>query len=208
MSDHESRALLEAWRGGDARAGDRLLQLHFPSLCRLFAARVPTRAADLIQRTMLACVESRERVPAELPFRAYLLGIAHRVLVAEYREQDREQRRDRALELFDAAALTSPSQVAARRQTQRWLLAALRQLPLDLQLPLELHYWEDLPLPEVAVVLELPLGTVKSRMRRAKQALVEALQERAGNTAVVTVDDLARWARELRWYLGRTGEPS
>ncbi|MFO0637145.1 MAG: sigma-70 family RNA polymerase sigma factor [Nannocystaceae bacterium] len=204
MSDDRSRELLAAWRRGDADAGDRLLQLHFASLCRLFAARVPGRAADLIQATMLAVVESRERVPEGLPFRAYLLGIARRVLVGAYREHDREQRRAFALAQFEAHSRTSPSEAASRREQQRWLLAALRELPLDLQLPLELHYWEDLALPEVAAVLELPLGTVKSRLRRAKEALVEAMQARPGELEAITVDDLARWASQLRWHLARS----
>jgi RNA polymerase sigma factor (sigma-70 family) len=204
--DDPSAALLERWRAGDLAAGDRLLQRHFPSLARLFRARMPERAADLIQRTMLACVESRERIPEGLPFRAYLLGIARRVLVAEYREHEREQRRRHELDSFDALVRTSPSEVFARREQQRWLIAALRDLPLDLQLAIELHYWEDLGMEEMAAVLDVPLGTAKSRLRRAKLALAAALQQRQGELVTVSIDELGRWAHELRWFLARSGE--
>lgn len=203
MNDDDSAALLAAWRAGDPAAGDALLQRHFPSLARLFRARMPERAADLIQRTMLAAVESRARIPDGLPFRAYLLGIAHRVLVAEYRAHDREDRRRHELATFDALIATSPSELAARREQQRWLLVALRQLPLDLQLAIELHYWEDLSLEEVAAVLDVPVGTAKSRLRRARAALAESLQHAHGQLPPVSVEQLAQWAADLRWFLAR-----
>jgi RNA polymerase sigma-70 factor (ECF subfamily) len=202
MNDTQARAALVAWRAGDAAAGDALLQAHFPSLARLFGARMPDRAADLIQRTMLACIESQVRIPDAVPFRAYLLGIAHRILVGEYRSVDRHSRL-RELDEYDALVRTSPSEAVARRQQQRVLLAALRELPLDLQLPIELHYWEELSMEEVAAVLDVPLGTAKSRLRRAKELLAQGMERSGG----VTIDhgDLAGWAHELRWFLERTG---
>ena len=48
---------------------------------------------------------------------------------------------------------------------------ALRRLPVDLQLVVELHYWEDHSTAEIAALLELAQGTVKSRLRRAREAL-------------------------------------
>ena len=55
------------------------MRTHFPTLTRFFRSKAPESAvADLIQRTMLGAVESRDRVPENLPFRVYLLGIARR----------------------------------------------------------------------------------------------------------------------------------
>jgi RNA polymerase sigma-70 factor, ECF subfamily len=177
-----------------------LLQRHFASLVRLFHSRMPDRAADLIQRTMLGCVESHRRIPDGVPF---LLGIAHRVLVGCWRDDERRERRAAALAVFDRTSLTSPSQVVAASQRHRELLGALRRLPLDLQLPLELAYWEDLSSEEIAMVLDVPVGTAKSRLRRAREALVESLQVEQPRP-LASFDDLDRWARELRWFLGRT----
>jgi RNA polymerase sigma-70 factor (ECF subfamily) len=205
MSATDDRALLDAWRTGDRDAGSTLLHRHCESLLRLFHSRLPDRAADLIQRTMLACVESRERVPDGVPFRAYLLGIAHRVLVAELRDDERRRRREPGLADARASSIASPSRVLSTHRRHRELLAALRELPLELQLPLELHYWEELGCTEIAHVLAVPEGTVKSRMRRAKAALVEVLQRTAPSLGRTSTDDLGRWAHELRWYLGRTG---
>jgi RNA polymerase sigma factor (sigma-70 family) len=69
----------------------------------------------------------------------------------------------------------SPSRIVALRQEQHAVLAALHELPLDLQIALELYYWEELTVGEVAQVLEVPEGTVKSRLHRARQLLRERL---------------------------------
>jgi RNA polymerase sigma-70 factor (ECF subfamily) len=48
---------------------------------------------------------------------------------------------------------------------------ALRRLPVELQVVVELHYWEEQSTAEMAEVLEVPQGTVKSRLRRAREQL-------------------------------------
>lgn len=57
------------------------------------------------------------------------------------------------------------------------IVDALRRIPVELQIALELHYWEGLSASEFADVLDIPLGTVKTRLRRAKQRLRAELVE-------------------------------
>ena len=57
------------------------------------------------------------------------------------------------------------------------MLHALRKLPLDFQIAVELHYWEDMPLADIAEVLRISVGTVKSRIHRAKRQLARHLAE-------------------------------
>jgi RNA polymerase sigma-70 factor (ECF subfamily) len=57
------------------------------------------------------------------------------------------------------------------------LVRALRQLPLAQREVLVLHYVAELPLDEVARQLRLPLGTVKSRLNRARKALTEQFRD-------------------------------
>ncbi len=173
-SDYE---LLRAWRRQDAQAGNVLVRRHFRSIFTFLRSKVPDHVDELVQRTMLACVEARERIDERRSFRAYLFGIARRQLIYHYRRARQENERfDPMLEsVHDLAG--SPSQVAAIRQEQHLVLDALRSLPLDLQITLELHYWEELTVNEVAAVLEVPPGTVKSRLHRARERLRERLQE-------------------------------
>ena len=56
------------------------------------------------------------------------------------------------------------------------VLAALQHIPLELQMTLELYYWEELEVTEIAEVLEIPLGTVKSRMSRGRRLVKEWIE--------------------------------
>lgn len=69
------------------------------------------------------------------------------------------------------------SSVAVQRAEQRLLVAALQRIPLDLQMAIELYYWEELSVAELATALEIPPGTVKSRLHRARELLRQEMAE-------------------------------
>jgi RNA polymerase sigma factor (sigma-70 family) len=66
--------------------------------------------------------------------------------------------------------------VLDHRERVQLLYAALQGLPLDFQISLELFYWEELTAAEIGVVLGVPEGTVRSRLRRARELLGERLK--------------------------------
>lgn len=204
--------LLRAWQGGDRHAGDRLLRRHFHPVFRFFVTKVGDEAEDLTQRTFLACMKSRDRVdPARGTFRAYLFGIAHKQLLMHLRSQRRSGRKHDEMErMMPLDSVLSPSRAVSMADEQRLLLRALRQLSLDHQIVLELFYWEGLRLDEIAVVLDIAVGTVKSRLGRSKAALRERIGDLANSDAIrqSTVDNLERWARSVRGaVLGEASEP-
>jgi RNA polymerase sigma factor (sigma-70 family) len=168
--------LLASWRAGDLEAGNALVRRHFLGLYVFVRSKAPDAADDLVQRIFEACVAARDRIDDERgTFKSYVFGIARRQLVYWFREQRRD--RDHVDTMNDSIAqLTgSPSRIVALRQEQHAVLAALHELPLDLQIALELYYWEELTVPEVAAVLEVPEGTIKSRLHRARQLLRDRL---------------------------------
>ena len=73
-------------------------------------------------------------------------------------------------------AISTASAEAAQHEEQRLLLEALRRIPLDLQIAIELHYWEGMSGPDLAQVLDIPEGTVRSRLRRAREPLLVFFQ--------------------------------
>jgi RNA polymerase sigma-70 factor (ECF subfamily) len=93
------------------------------------------------------------------------------------------------------------------RQEQRLLLRALRQLPIDVQITLQLFYWENLSRAEIARVLDVEINTVKSRLQRGKEALRERIVALDPATGTVTVRDFDRWAASLRDRFGLPDEP-
>jgi RNA polymerase sigma-70 factor (ECF subfamily) len=189
--------LLDAWRGGDVRAGNLLFHRHFAALSRFFRNKVDVGVEDLIQGTFLACVEARDRFREAASFRTYLFAIARNLLYAHYR------RRARAVDFVQTSVVdlgASPSGPLTRREETAALLRALRAIPLEYQVVLELTYWEGMKAPEVAAVLEVPANTVRGRLSRARAALREALAAAALAPGLrrSTLADLDGWAAELR----------
>ena len=201
VTDHE---LLQSWRDGDARAGEALFDRHFRSLHGFFRNKVGAACQDLVQRVLLACLERRDTFEGKSGFRTWLFGIARFELLRHYREQGKLAAEGplptQSLHDLDP----SPSVVIGKAEEERNLSRALRRLPIDMQIALELHYWERLSTGEIAEVLEIPQGTVKSRLRRGRE-LLEAEVARLSQTpelAESTVGDLDRWVGGIREQLG------
>lgn len=197
-------ALLASWRDGDQRAGRTLFARHVDRISRFFFSKVSTGVDDLVQRTFLALLERGRDLPAGVPVRAYLFGIARNLLLHRFRDEYRDGRHFDELTTSVAALGATPSVLIDKRQQLQLLYAALQGLPLDLQITLELFYWEELPAGEIGSVLGVPEGTVRSRLRRARQLLGEGLQALGPALAEPTLADLERWARELRDRIGRS----
>ena len=196
--------LLDAWAAGDRDAGGQLFARHFSAVFRFFSNKVTTGSEDLVQQTFLACVETHTRFRRDASFRAFLLGMARNVLYNEFR---RRRRKDDRIDFTSMSAMDlapSPSSIVAEKIDQRLLLEALRAIPLDYQIALELHLWEGLTGPEMAEVLGIAEPGVRSRLRRAKEALgkeMTALRRSAG-LLESTAGDLEQWAAALREAAG------
>lgn len=197
---HSDDDLLEAWRAGDKRSGKELFGRYYDAIDRFFRNKVGEDATDLAQKTFLGCLESVERYHNQQNFRSWLFAIAYRQLCKHYRSRATELAR------IDFQTVTAwdldptPSSVIARSQDEQLLLEALRKIPVDMQVALELHYWEQMSDVEIAEALELPLGTIKSRIRRARLALTERLAELAKSPEQLrsTLDNLEAWAAQVR----------
>lgn len=202
LDDH---ALLAAWQGGDERAGRTVVERHYEAVARFFATKDRANAADLIQLTLVKFVEARARIPGDCNVRAYLLGIARHVLFDHFRAAYHGGARIDFGERSVADLQPTPSSLLAREEQTRLLLAALRRIPLECQVLLELYYWEDFTAREVADVLQVPEGTVRTRLRRARQLLEQAIATSADAPQVIetTLADLDGWARRVRGEVGR-----
>lgn len=164
-----------AWRAGDLAAGDALLERHYDGIRRFFFNKMGSDCEDLIQSTFLGCVEAIERFRAESSFRTLLFAIAWRKLCRYLRD------RPQTVEPLDpedeppaASAPTAGTRLDAQQEAER-LRRAMRQLPPDMQAMLELYYWEAMSVEEIACVLEMPVNTVKTRMRRGRLRLEKEL---------------------------------
>jgi RNA polymerase sigma-70 factor (ECF subfamily) len=191
--------LLDAWIAGDQAAGDELISRHLPAVRRFFDTKVPHLAEDLAQRTLLACVQGRERFRRDGTFRAYLFGIARRQLLLHLREGTRAD----ALQSFAVAAgpdtATTPTGLIAAREEQRLVLRAFEELSEEQQTAVQLFYWEEMTVAEIAIVLELSVTAVTSRLARARESMrrwVEQLELRPATRASLLAD-LEGWTKSV-----------
>lgn len=191
--------LLGRWAGGDTAAGRMLFERHAAVIARFLANKVDAGATDLVQETFLAALEGASKYRSEAPLRSWLLGIAYNKLRHHYQRAVRldAEHQQELVSVEDLGA--SPSEVAVERQEHRLLLRALRRIPLQLQVVLELRYWEGMKAREIAAVLELPEGTVGSRLHRARELLERALADLAAERGIRTnTTAIDEWAAEIR----------
>jgi RNA polymerase sigma factor (sigma-70 family) len=211
VSDDDFK-LLEAWSAGNQLAGNRLVRRHFGAVFRFFRTKVPDDLAeDLTQQTMLGLVKGRDRWRGDSSFRAYLFAIARRQLLFNLRSRYRADKvfAPEHVSVQDLAVLSaSAGTVAVAQFEQRLLLAALRAIPLDFQIVVELHYWEGMTVEEIAHAMEVAPGTVKSRLFRARALLQTRIDEltQSGHVSAST-GGLDRWVSSLREELVARKKP-
>lgn len=194
--------LLRTWQDGDKIAGSALFRRYFDPLFRFFVNKLPEDAEDLIQNTWMACLRYQQSLEKAESFRAYLFTIArHELYRALRRRHPKDEMDFTVTSVIDIAP--TPSTLVGLEQRDQGLLTALRSLPVDSQIVLELYYWEELTSGELASVLEVPLGTAKSRLRRAKQLLLAAL---ARPSEPLEGDDLDAWIQSMRQKVGTPSE--
>jgi RNA polymerase sigma-70 factor, ECF subfamily len=186
--------LLDLWRNGDLTAGNALFDRYYEAVERFFLNKVSSEVADLVQETFVACVQGRDRLDGA-KFRSYLFSVAHNVLCGHLR---RSYRNGQQIDLDEVSALelqAGPGSWSTHGREQRLLLEALRSIPVPYQVLLELHYWEQMTTETMSEVLGLPVGTVRSRMRKARELLKAAMGRLAR-----TVDELeSTWTRLEDW---------
>jgi RNA polymerase sigma-70 factor (ECF subfamily) len=165
--------LLAQWCDGSERAGDLLLKRSFGLLYRFFINKVGDATDDLVQQTLVACVRHKEKIRESGAFRMYLLKIARSRLFDYLRALRRHSGHvdDDFEQLSIAQTGLSGTSRLGRAQAAMRVRDALRRLPVELQVVVELHYWEEQSTAQMAEVLEVPQGTVKSRLRRAREQL-------------------------------------
>lgn len=150
----------------------QVFSAHYPQVWRLLR-RLGVAVAELddAAQEVFWVVARRQLVIAKGSERAFLYGVALRVAATRHRNQ----RRTPSLVPSDDALLVDlgqldPEQALERRQARALLDSVLAGLPQELRTVLVLFELEGLELREIAELEQLPLGTVSSRLRRAKSS--------------------------------------
>jgi RNA polymerase sigma-70 factor (ECF subfamily) len=177
----DDEALLERARRGDSGAFTTLVERYQDELytmaLRLLGA--PADAADVVQETFLRAYMRLPQLHA-LSMRAWLFRVAINAARDVQRRQVRrptaplEDREGKVLDL--PAPGLGPEAAAEARERAAVIRTALAGLPADHRVAVVLRDVNQLSYEEIAEVLRIPLGTVKSRISRARLRLAEQLR--------------------------------
>lgn len=154
---------------GERAAFDALISRWMPSLHRyaLKLSQDADVADDLVQDVWLRVLRGLGRLRDPVRFRPWLFGIAHRTFVDRLR-----LRYSQPLDSdVDLDALPDPGNGRDALDLQQTIHAGLDALPVCEREVLTLFYLEDMPQIEIASALDIPVGTVKSRLHRARTLL-------------------------------------
>ena len=154
------------------RAFGELFDRHAPAIHRFITRRADAGVADdVVAETFLRAFERRARFDTEredaLP---WLFGIAVNVL-RRHRRADLRLVPEDADRADDHDALAAAGRRIDAERRLRTVIAAVRRLPPKSREVLLLHAWAGLSDQDVAIALGVPVGTVKSRLHRARAAL-------------------------------------
>ena len=179
---HTNGRLVAGVRDGDVEALGRLYERHKALVYRtaLAITRDEAAAEDILQEVFLRVYVYAHRFDETAPLEPWL----YRVTVNQaYSWVSRAKRLFRAVQgaldrLKSSAQWQSgPEKAAEEREQWQHLQKAIDALSPVQQIVVVLHYLEGLSLQEIAEVLDIPQGTVKSRLHYARRKLREAMQE-------------------------------
>jgi len=196
--DTPDAALLQAWRDGDKTAADPLIARYGPRLYNFFASKVTGGVDELCRQTLHDCETARDAIEpdgAGGSVRGLVFTTARRHLLEHlgHRSGRPLDPAEHSVADLDPGA----SEMVAAKEQQRQLLLALRQLPLDAQVALELQFWEGLTLAELATVMQTSESSVPDRLARAQRMLREHIAKERELTehtvdALLTEDERRR----------------
>lgn len=165
--------LLKRAQRGDARAVDALLRLHYDSVHAVCSRIIINKsdAEDAVQMALISIVRALPSFDGRSKFSTWVYRIATNAALDELRRISRRALPTGNDTVIDSAVADATSSVDAQMD----VTAALAQLPEDFRTVIVLRHIAELEYDEIALVIDAPVGTVRSRLSRARAQLQELL---------------------------------
>ena len=165
-------ALMLEFQGGSRAAFEELFGRYRKPLYGFFARRLnnPELAEDLVQETFLAVIRAASRYEPRASVRAYLYGIALKLLAAERRK---------FLTSSTSGQFASEPKTDGTPECALWVRQAMEKMDAPEREILMLREYEQLSYSDIAELLRIPVNTVRSRLFRSRLALRSYLESKA-----------------------------
>ena len=192
MNEMQEKAWIDAAREGDPLAFEQLIHLYEKRVCALTRrmCKNPADAEEAAQETFLAAWQGLRFFRGESSFSTWLYRLASKACVDLLRKEGRHQAaagpslndEEVVLEIPDEAP--TPHALAEQAELKEQIEAGLAALPEEYREVLILREIHQQSYDEIAEILSLDLGTVKSRINRGRKRLRKFLLE-SGNFSVI-----------------------
>lgn len=182
MDDRTDIELMLRVRDGDAAAFAELARRYRAPLRRFFSAVLPDRSLgdDCAQETLLRLWLTRDRYEPTGRFSTYLFQIAKHYGLNERRKRSLPLRGSDEPDLDGLDGRSGPETAVLLMERMQRLRRAVSDLPAIYRTVFEMSHFEGLKYAEIARVLGVAVGTVKSRMSEAVRRLRAALEDEQG----------------------------
>ena len=137
----------------------------------------PDMASDLLQEDFLRLHRFAERIDPSRPLQPWLYRMTVNLSYTWIKRKSRWMRyiNEMAERIVTERRPASPHILAERDESWRWVRQAILALPVQQRMVVVLYYINDLSLKEISEILEIPVGTVKSRLHYARRVLKKQL---------------------------------
>lgn len=183
----EDKELIRRTLGGDVDAFNRLYRMHHPRIFATLIGRTRNRddAEDLTQVTFLRAYRGLGGFRGEAAFSTWLMQIALNVCTTHMRAKQARRSWHEAIEVqgseyrdtWEPAGSERPDEVLAKKECQDRLKTGIQNLPEQYRKAVWLRYIKDRSYAEIAEELNVPMGTLKTWLYRARLELREKFQD-------------------------------
>ncbi|THB64299.1 MAG: RNA polymerase sigma factor RpoE [Gammaproteobacteria bacterium] len=178
--------LVEKAKNGDRRAFDILVLKYQGKICNIISrfVRNPDDVTEIAQETFIKAYRSLESFRGDSAFYTWIYRIAvntaKNFLVAMSRRPQNSGIDVQEAEQFSSGGglreNTTPEKIISRNELEETIKKALDELPEDLRSAITLREMEGLSYEDIAAVMDCPVGTVRSRIFRAREAVDQKLR--------------------------------
>jgi RNA polymerase sigma-70 factor, ECF subfamily len=177
----EEAILIEAAKAGDQEAFRQIVERYQGAVHNLAYRMLgdPEEAEDAAQEIFVRLYRQLGRYDPERKFSTWTLAIATNYCIDQLRRRRMQLVPLENIIPWARARDAGPEGEALSRESRDEVQRLLKQLPEKYRAPLVLRYWEDLSCAEIAEILGVPEGTIKTQIHRARKQLGKML-ERGG----------------------------
>lgn len=168
--------LLTKISGGDEQAMRKFFELHSSTVYHYIIGRCndKTVAGDILNTVMMEVWNHSDRFEGRSKVSTWLIGIARFKLIDFYRSEKRHQHNE--LDEMIVDPVSANEQMIEAAQHSKGVKSCIDKLGENQREIVQLTFYSELAYQEIAEIIECPVGTVKSRMHHAKDALKKCLQ--------------------------------